>query len=392
MRMSNKSRVPATIIFALFFLSVFSFASETRINTLGSVGIFLKDDANVMLFPGTLFQYTNLVVAEMRTKTNPAKEDYSIGIHMDYGNMVSGLYINQPIRSVILRTGLDEFEGLGISRLNNSYVLMMGVKADGLDVGFGVITAGSNSESGSGDFKRDESSSYIGILGGVSNKKMDLGIMLEIPSITLKVGAGKAEYSGFSLNANGRYFLMKRNGASIFPVGRVTFGSSSFEVKAGRTTDYSLLRVALGVGMEKRINEDNSLVVGLEAFSMLSVAEDTKGGVESTATIYTLPGFYVGIESRIASWLIGRVGAAHVNQKLVEEDKPDGGTKTETISNSSAFKLSLGLGIEFGSFLIDFAMNEKLLFDGPYIFGRADNGTQFAGQVSITYDFGGENE
>ncbi|KAA3609727.1 MAG: hypothetical protein D8M58_09230 [Calditrichaeota bacterium] len=385
MRILNYNKILYSIVLSVFLIS-FSFASETRVSTMGSNGIFLKDDSNVMLFPARIMQYSDLVISELRTKKD--NSSYTIGLHMGYDNMASGLYINAPIGSGLLSVGLSSFGGL-TSTLNNGYVFMFGMGMNDMDVGFGLVTAGSGFETGTGDTKTTESLYYIGVLGGVSNDVMDLGAMIELPSITQEIGSGKAEYSGFGLNAQGRYFLMKRRGMSIFPVGRVSFGSTSFEVKDGGTTDYSTFSAAVGVGVEKPINEDNTLVIGLEA-SMSSAGRDIKDGTESTTTVSTLPGIYVGVESRIASWLIGRVGAAQVNQQTVAETTPDGGDKAETTTNGSNVKVSLGLGMEFGNFLVDFAFNEGLLFDGPAVL--SNTGELLASKISVTYNFGGDNE
>ena len=48
--------------------------------------------------------------------------------------------------------------------------------------------------------------------------------------------------------------------------------------------------------------------------------------------------------------------------------------------------------MEFSNFLIDFNMNEVSLFDGVYILDGTGGGTQFATTVSITYNFGGDND
>ena len=385
MRKSNTTSRLLLLFSSVFLFSSIAFSSETRVATMGSVGIFVKDQSNVMLFPGTLLQYNDLVVAEMRAKkTNSA---YSLGLHMNYGDMTSGLYINMPIGSAIVSTGLANFGGL-TATLNNGYAFMLGMKMGGMDAGFGIITAGSSFDDG-GDPKTEESTYYIGLLAGVSNDMMDLGLLIELPSITQEAGAApKEEYSGFAITASGRYFLMKRRGASIFPVGRLSFGSSSYEISGGGgTVDFGLLSVAAGVGVEKPINENNLLIVGVEAISYTSGTADLKGFGETTTSVITLPGIYVGVESRISSWLIGRLGAAHVNQQTVTEIKPDGGSSSETTTDGSNFKVSLGLGMEFGDFLVDFAFNEGLLFDGPAII--SNTGEVLASRISVTYNFGG---
>jgi len=363
------------IVLVLFLFSSLQ-ASETRVATMGGGGIFVKDQSTVFLFPGTIHQYSDLVVAEMRARGADAV--YSVGMHMNYGDMVSGLYINQPISSVAFLPLAANYLP-NATELNNAFAYLLGLKLGGFDAGFGFIGASSSYEDTGTDPKTEESASYVGILAGASNKKMDLGLLFELPSVEVKPGDG--EYSGFILQANGRYYLMKRNGYNIFPVANFGFGTT--EIKD--VVEFGLFSFALGVGVEKQINEDNLFIVGLEV-SRQSITTTPDGGDETVDATTTLPAIYVGIESRISSWLIGRIGAAQVNQQVLEEF--DGDEETFT---SSQFKLSLGLGMEFSNFLIDFNMNETSLFDGIYIFDGV-GGTQFATTVSITYNFGGGDD
>jgi len=383
MRLSNMSTKFVFVVLMLFLFSSL-YASETRVATMGGGGIFVKDQSTVFLFPGTIHQYPDLVVAEMRARN--ADAIYSIGMHMDYGNMTSALYINQPINSLALATGQGDVLTGATAPINNAFVYMLGMELAGFDAGFGFIGASTSFENNA-DPKGEETASYMGILAGISNDVMDLGLLLELPSVESKNVGGDSEYGGFALQANGRYNLMKRNGFNIFPVASVLFGSTETKDVA----EYSLFGIALGVGVEKQINEDNLFIVGLEA-SRVSLGTNFLGGAdfEATQIISTLPGIYVGIESRIASWLIGRVGATQVNQQVTVESDPEApGDNTTT---SSQFTIALGLGMEFGNFLIDFNMNEATLFDGIYIFDGVGGGTQFATTVSITYNFGGGDD
>lgn len=390
MRLSNTS-VKLTFIVLVVFLFSSLYASETRVATMGANGFYVKDYSNIMLFPGLLLTYSDLVSTELRTNpSNNQQRDYSIGIHMDYGNMASALYINQPINSIMLSAGLTAFTQAGInlsSPLNNAYVFMLAMKIPGFDAGFGVETAGSSVDNGT----VKEKSTYLAFLAGLSNKQLDAGIKVELPSIEYKTGT-TVDYSGFGLSAYGRYNLMKIHGANIFPVGQFGIGSATF--KNAITVDGSALMFTAGLGMEKSINEDNLLIVGVDAFGYQKLESKNKTThiTQSTSTI-TFPAVYVGVESRISSWLLGRIGVRHTNVSVTNKQTGS----DDTTDDGSTFNLALGLGMEFGNFLLDFGMNEGLLFDGPYIFSQNNGGSypfsnQFASKISITYNFGGDNE
>jgi len=395
MRMLNTSiKIFALFISLFIFLSSFGYASETRVGTMGNGSIFVKDESNVMMFPGLLLQYSDLVVAEMRSRDT--KGDYSLGVHLNLeNNMAAGLYVNLPVNSVLLEAGKLAIDP-GSTGAENGYGFFFGTRMAGFNVGGGIISAGSTVENGTGDAKVEETAGYIALVGGASNKQMDLGVMLELPSLERKTSGATGSttsFGGFGVSAQGRIFMLKMNGLSIFPVGRVGFGTGTFDV-SGTSVEVgvSTLSFAGGVGIEKPINEDNILIIGIEAFGYSSFSTDVKNGDEDIVTITTLPGIYLGVESRISSWLIGRLGGQHVNQSRVTENKPDGGDTSEFTVKSSQFHLAMGLGMEFGNFLVDVAMNEELFFDGPYIFDGAGRGDDFAYQLSVTYNFGGSDE
>ena len=92
----------------------------------------------------------------------------------------------------------------------------------------------------------------------------------------------------------------------------------------------------------------------------------------------------MGIESNISKWFTGRLGAAQVYQKLTDKTEL-GGDSMENSEYRTQFRLSFGLGINLGKFLLDASINEGLLFDGPnFISGT---GEVLANRLSLTYMF-----
>ena len=85
------------LLLILIVVPISAFGSETRVGSMGGVGMFIRDDTNIFTFPGTIAQYPNLAIAEMRLrKTNNM---YSIGTNLDLeGKGILGVYLNSPIR------------------------------------------------------------------------------------------------------------------------------------------------------------------------------------------------------------------------------------------------------------------------------------------------------
>jgi hypothetical protein len=288
---------------------------------------------------------------------------------------------------------------VSLDRVTN---LFLGTKMSGFDLGLNLkIGLDSYTEAnqvyGTDTVDNKESARYIALAGGISNEKMDLGLLVELPAVSSEPGTGsiysdsKSTFDGFGLGFNGRFWLEKKDKFQLLPVVVAYYGSASRDIKTGgpldttMTTDYGRLNLAGGLGINYQLNEDNLLVIGLEAVGYAKESEEAKNDYKSSITTMTLPGIYFGLESKISKWLVGRLGAAQVFQSFTDTYEPQGGTKTESTTYSTQFKMTFGLGITFGNFLLDAAFNEGLLFDGPYfISGTAE---PIANRLSITYNF-----
>ena len=375
-----KMQAILVVIVGLLFLAD-SNATETRVGSMGGVGFYMRDNSNIFVFPGTFYSYQNQVVGELRVKNDDYY--YSIGIHLPVAsNTVVGVYLNSPL-NLIIPAGV-----VGNVELDRASDLFYGTKLKNFDLGI-------NLRIGMDKYTNDvdsltESARYIGIGAGISNEKMDLGLLLEFPGASQEEGRLESSWSGFGVRFNGRYWLEKKGKFQLIPLVFGYFGSSSREINPGGgaptlETDYSNLQLAGGLGINYELNDDNLIVIGFEAIGYSKLNTDVKDVGESSVSTMTLPGIYMGIESKIADWLIGRLGAAQVFQSTTYTSKPQDGDETETTSYSTEFKMTFGVGITFGSFLLDMAINEGLLFDGPNFI----SGTQepIASRLSITYAF-----
>jgi hypothetical protein len=255
----------------------------------------------------------------------------------------------------------------------------------------------SDMDNGTDTVEYKESARYIAIGAGISNEKMDLGLRIELPAAETVFPASGAEedlkstWDGMAVGFNGRMWMEKRDKFQLVPLVVGYYGTATREITPGFgldttfTTDYNRLNLAGGVGVNYQLNDDNLLVLGLEVVGYSKDGEEVKDDYEGTITTMTLPGIFLGLESKISKWLTGRLGAAQVFQSVTETYKPEGGSEIESKSYSTEFKMTFGLGITLGNFVLDAAFNEGLLFDGPYfISGSAE---PIANRLSITYNF-----
>ncbi|MCI0513572.1 hypothetical protein L0128_10200 [candidate division KSB1 bacterium] len=185
---------------------------------------------------------------------------------------------------------------------------------------------------------------------------------------------------------------MKRSETlEVVPLAHFGFGSATYESDPGTAgatksqVDYSTLNLELGVGLNYQLNSSNIALLGVELFGLAKNSEEVKDGGKSSHSITTLPGFFIGIESTLKPWLIGRLGATQFYTTNTTKDEPAQGEDTEQSSNDSSFNLNFGFAVKIGGFLLDAFFNENLFFDGPnFISGQTNT---IAHRVSVTYTF-----
>jgi len=148
--------------------------------------------------------------------------------------------------------------------------------------------------------------------------------------------------------------------------------------------DYTQTDLTLGLGLTCNIDADNMVVGVLELVDLYQLRTEEDGAPENITRVADLPGLRLGLESRLRSWLLARVGAAQ--RYRVRYEKADAGEITsERTVRDLEFNMSFGLGLTFGSFLLDASIHEELFFDGPnFISGQS---SAVADRLSLSYTF-----
>lgn len=357
-------------------------ATETRVITLGGVGYFIKDNSNVFVFPGAISLYQDQFIAELRTKNTTST--YTVGTHLGFDNKsVIGIYLNRPI---LVTPTAGVFQQV---ILNNSTDLLFGMPFGVYDIGarFSFGFDGFEDDMGDTDTSNDvkESASYMSLGAGVSNETMDIGFSFDLPSMKREVGDNDVTWGGTGIGINARMFM--GNPMKLVPLFVFNTGSASFEYGAGDSTiDYSNMMLGFGAGINYQINEESMLILGFEAFSInKSIEEDKLAQDKLTTTTTTMPGIYMGAESKLSKWLTARIGAAQVFQTTVDKSKLGSNPETKQTSKASNYDVTFGLGINYGDLTLDLSINEGLIFDGPnFISGTTE---RVSNRLSLTYNF-----
>lgn len=382
----NRYGLFLAVVMVILLLSSDLSATETRVATMGGVGMYTRDNSNIFFFPGTINYYADQAVAELRAKNSDY--DYTIGGQVKVDDIhIFGLYLNRPLQlnipadvaeEVMLDRTIDFFFGVPLK--DHKIGLHLALGFDGYN------------DDGDPDVDTDdidETASYLGLSAGLSNEKIDVGIFFELPNVDSDIGDDKNEFSGTTFGVNFRGFLGDE--VEFVPLGTLSFTSSSRDFTSGTDADLNTSRdidrltLGLGIGFNYEINRRNLIVLGIEALGMSKIDEKIVDVGDFTYTELTYPGIYFGVETQISKWLIGRFGAAQIYQLSKDKADLDNGEKTESSSRSSSFNATFGLAFKLSDLQLDIVFNEGLIFDGPeFISGSNET---LADKISLTYKF-----
>lgn len=351
-------------------------ATETRVNSLGGRGIFIYDDTNIFLFPATLVRYSGAVIGEFRSKEQVST--YTVGANIPLTKtMDAAIYLNRPFNlmapsnptaNATVNTVTDVFWSNQLAEYDVAARFTIGLDSYSAD---------------NGTVETTERARYIAFGGGISNELFNAGALIDLPGAKRKVGNNSNSWSGFGIGLNGRAHLIMNNALTIVPAMQFYYRKSSAESDfSNSSSDYGRMNLFLGGALRYSVSENNLFLLGIEGLGLDRHAEKS-GGTHSSMTSVEFPGVYVGVESQVTSWLVGRLGARQLSTSYIQ--KSNSGTETRQKTKSKSFDISLGLSIEKGNFILDAAINEGIFFDSVYFISGYPQ--HLANQISVVYVF-----
>ena len=373
----------ALVLILIVLVAMPVLATESRVDGLGGIGLYITDDTNVFIFPGLLSQYRNQVVGELGT-TATANADRTAGVNYYFADQGFdlGMYFNRGV------SGVSDVAYTNIT-LDRMHMLMVGLG----NLGFGIALGSdgfSDDQAAAGALK-SESVRLIELLGGYSTDQFDVGGRVDINSGKQEVEgvSNNVEESGFGFIVNARSTIDFGSNATLVPV--VTFGTGSNSVSnpAGPDTkdDYSGTGFGVGVGLSTMIDDMNMLVLAVEPFGYNSnkLKSDDGAGTTTESTVGTLvlPAFYAAVESQVNDWLTARIGVGQVFKKVSTKTDVGGTTTVESAQSFSDFGMAFGVGLHFGQFDLDGRFNESFLYGGPNFVSGATN--NLLTRISLKY-------
>jgi len=152
----------------------------------------------------------------------------------------------------------------------------------------------------------------------------------------------------------------------------------------GTTDDFNGMSFIGGLGPVYRPSARTNVAM-YGTFEYLS-NEDKVGTVTTTETHMVIPGWHIGAEVEIASWLQARAGL--VSRYTFHTDKTENSmpvSESEIKDVFLEYQWTSGVGIHFDNFTVDGYLDPSVLTNGTSVFGS--NGNRLFGLVTASYAF-----
>lgn len=405
----KKILLVATTLVLIFALT--SWATETRVMTMGNANNIVKDEANIWLYPSTITMYPDLALGEFGWSYYAYPEysewDFqSLGFHyaMGEGGTVVGLYLSKmPWMSMCgLCPGIsfnpDPYTFSCMDPDNPQWPNGVDHRISaffGTPIGdhqFGAaLSYWGDSYSVDGDTANETSMSNMIIdftAGMTIFDNTDLALNFGFQTWTNEDDQGETvnEPNGnMKIALAGRHWMDFGNDYVGIPHAAFGYCTNGEKVPDSYEDKYNTIMFDLGWGMNLNPAE-RILAVGDLGFTYISekntYTPDVGNEMEMTHSDFVLPYFRLGLEGHVTDWWDVRVGAVkkwHMISHARDEDVSDKYGQAET-------NTYLGTGIYLGNLTLDLQIHEDFMRQGPnFVSGYDDD---LVTRLSLKYNFG----
>ncbi len=399
------------IVCALLFLMAFnSFATETRVLTIGDNNNVVLDEANIWLYPSRVVDYPNLAIGEFSRYTSGSDNFTDFGIHWKVKRERS--WVLASYFSVLPEYNpSDAFGGSLIpfdsTMLDNRRInLFYGTELGGNNIGlhFGLIHSSRTADYTGNQYK--ESFNYMNFDLGMTPTSglWDVSAGIGIGAWTDKDADGNTETDedGFyDMHVIGRGFWQANPDYTFVPHAGIYYsnrGVKNYMIDTvGATNPLSsldlteknkvtVMDLGLGVNYTPATNVFAVADFGF-MYAQQKQENDTTGSYggpalpdEQKMTTWFFPYFKIGIDADIFRWLDFRAGATSYWTSETEEVK--GATKfNRRFPNNDTY---LGFGFHWGRLHVDTYTDPTLFLKGFNFISGENNNMNF--RISAVYE------
>ena len=395
------SRFMRLFVLCLFLLSLASTGFAARRSSLGG-NLLIKDTDDIFFYPQRVSEYNRLVTYDFGSSSSSG----SGGMIFGNESIVIGAFTH---RSDFLGANRGAFFSIGdASHANNGRNDLDGAITAGpssgpfnwIDLVLGWqggdnpwgarLSVGRAEIDPSGvDNKNDVTS--VNVVVGFNVNDIDLSGEFSIASAntdTPGTPAGKTDSSplGFAVSAR-KTATEESDDLQLGWLGMFSFLSGGGDVTpAGggttTTTDLSELSFVFGAGPVYTPHERTSVSM-YGTFEYMRTKLESGSVLNETENVYVVPGWHIGAEVELSSWLQARAGV--VSRFGIINDKDDAVTPSDESQVSALdFDWHTGVGIVFDDFAIDGYIHPDVITSGTDLLGDSSD---LFGLVTASYSF-----
>ncbi|MEW5993640.1 MAG: hypothetical protein AB1744_04500 [Candidatus Zixiibacteriota bacterium] len=407
-----------TISFALLLLmSVSSFATNTRVLTMGDNNTILLDEANIWQFPSRINDYPNLAIAEFADAGGSEFKDF--GIHWRFNQdypWVLGTYfhnsdviypMSSPFRSYYpFPFGYNpEFVPFDAPLMSNQRIdLFYGRKLGVQQVPFGFRFSLVNSswKSDIPDNQDEEGFSIydfaFGLTVGGGMTDLAAGVMFMTWTDHGTNPADSTAYDetkpkgNYLLYGSARHFWQVTPTYTVVPHADLYVGKNEAEYYAlvagqaelQQSDTYNWFGFEVGTGLQYAPSNDAMAVIDF-GFQYQKLDGDfdnaATGLVEASSKTLTIPFFRAGADLKVFNWMDARFGAtSYWDRNTLEADLPD--DFTMNYANNETY---LGFGFHWGNLHVDTYTDPEVFLNG-FDFLTGQSSSDFNFRLSALYE------
>ena len=357
---------------AILLLTACVSASPVRVATLGGDSRLLLDSTNLLHYPALVRQLAH---------ANVELFDDWAGVAVPLGTRHgAGLWLNRPDESLgALSTYLDSTGSLLLRALNPrpwfdaTYGLQL---RSGLALGVGLRYDYDVRDRGADEASVARWASSFGIAVGSGHRRLDGTLQLQHVAL-LDRNAGvshqASDGNGFGIDLRGRWALS--DDAVLLP--SVLWQRTNFGL-APESREHEQLRAAISLNV--RPAPTLLGIVGIVVAGQWQRSDVSGDGLEASQyRQLLLPAIIAGGEIQLGA-LQFRLGARH--ESVVEEVTGPAGVD---LIFDAGLVTALGIGLEFGDFVVDGMLEKDFLRDGPHFIGGSSRGGGLLTTLSLTY-------
>jgi len=402
-----------------------AFATETRVSTMGNNILYLKDDAGMFVYPGTMSQYQKMVIAEHYS--NFTANTYSpfaypafrrVGIILPaWGSGTLAIFAGEDQESFNFGDPGGTFPGPGFIAPTTRFLLGYGMNAGNSSLGFQVDFSGVRDENGptppqTGTNEIFNASTW-GFGFGLSTPMTDLhnldfGFRIRIGSFEEKLDSSadvlnNKSDGNMALSFVVRDYYAMNDYMNLVPVGALGIASEKNIDYLGADSNlfkFNTMAFELGLALQTKPTENSEIIGGAgyrSAKLRTKIFDDASGGdtliSDFSESETHLPFAWLGFESQVKNWLHFRLGVEKsIATQKDKAEKPVAGATADEERNErkdtfSPFSYAVGVGIHAGPVTMDAEVANEWWNAGPnFLSGQTYAGGMFP-RISFTYNF-----